>query len=135
MSSFDFAMTVAVGSLIATTAVTKDPPLLQAVAALGAIYLLQLGVAFLRQRFDVVGHVVDNEPVLLMEDGRMLEEGLRKVEVTRADLMAKLREANVIRMSQVRAVVMETTGDISVLHAPDDGESLEDVLLESVRRY
>ena len=35
---------------------------------------------------------------------------------THADLVAKLREANVLDFSSVRAVVFEATGDISVLH-------------------
>jgi uncharacterized membrane protein YcaP (DUF421 family) len=62
----------------------------------------------------------------------MLDDVLRREGVTRADVLAKLREANVLRMEEVRAVVLESTGDISVLHADDDTE-LQDVLLEGVR--
>lgn len=134
MSSFDFAMTVAIGSIIATTVLTSDPPLLQAAAALAALYLLQLGVARLRVRFDSVGRTVDNQAVLLMQDGRIIEDAMRTAAVTRSDLIAKLREANVLRLDQVRAVVLETTGDISVLHADDgDDRPLDDVILEGVR--
>lgn len=134
MSSFDFAMTVAIGSLIATTVLTADPPLLRAAAALATLYLLQFGVAWLRVRFDAVGHTVDNQAVLLMEDGRILEDAMRRAAVSRSDLIAKLREANVLRLEQVRAVVMETTGDISVLHADDgDERPVDDVILEGVR--
>lgn len=135
MSSFDFAMTVAVGSLIATTVLTKDPPLLQAAAALAALYALQLGVAQLRVWSESVGKLVDNRPILLMENGRILEDAMRAEEITRSDLLAKLREANVLHFGQVRAVVLETTGDISVLHAPeDDPVELDDAMLEGVRR-
>lgn len=135
MSSFDFAMTVAVGSLIATTVVAKDPPLLQAVVALGALYVLQVIIAQLRLRLKRVGWLVDNRPVLLMENGRLLEDAMRDAQITRSDLVAKLREANVLHFGQVRAVVLETTGDISVLHAPaDDPVELADALLEGVER-
>ena len=48
MSSFDFAITVAIGSIIASTILAKDPPLLQAMAALAALYALQMAVASLR---------------------------------------------------------------------------------------
>lgn len=135
MSSFDFAMTVAIGSLIASTILTRDPPLLRAIVALGALYALQLGLARLRVRFHAVGNAVDNEPILLMENGRILEDAMRAAEITRGDLLAKLREANVLRLAQARAVVLETTGDISVLHAPEDEDvEIEDALLEGVRR-
>jgi uncharacterized membrane protein YcaP (DUF421 family) len=135
MSSFDFAMTVAVGSIVATTVLTRDPPLLQAMVALGAIYALQQAVAWLRQRFPSVRSVVDNRPVLLMENGRMLPAAMREADVTRGDVLAKLRAANVFSLEQVRAVVLETTGDISVLHAsgPEVGD-LDEAVLGEVRR-
>ena len=46
--------------------------------------------------------------------------------------MAKLREANVFELSEVKAVVLETTGDISVLHS-DSKKKIEDCLLEGVK--
>lgn len=133
MSSFDFAMTVAVGSLVASTVLTPNPALLQAAAALAALYVLQLGVAHLRVMAKFVGRAVDNQPVLLMVDGKMREDAMRRTAVTRDDLVAKLREANVLRLEQVRAVVMETTGDISVLHAQDgDDRPVDDLILSGV---
>lgn len=134
MSSFDFAITVAVGSLIATTVVSKDPPLLQGAAALAWLYALQYGLARTRQRSGAVRTAVDNRPMLLMDGDRMLDDAMARAGVTRADILAKLREANVLRFDQVRAVVLETTGDMSVLHASaDDPVELEDALLEEVR--
>jgi uncharacterized membrane protein YcaP (DUF421 family) len=132
MSSFDFAMTVAIGSLVATTVVAKNPPLLQGVVALAALYGLQKLVSNLR-RFDWVGNLVDNRPVLLMRHGKMFLDNMRSTGVTEEDLRSKLREANVLELSQVRAVVFETTGDISVLHTKDTGVELEGWLLEGVR--
>jgi uncharacterized membrane protein YcaP (DUF421 family) len=132
MSSFDFSMTVAIGSLIATTVVAKDPPLLQGVVGLGAIYALQKLVGYMR-RFDWVNKLVDNQPVLLMKDGEVFHDNLRRTDVEESDLRSKLREANVLQLSQVRAVVFETTGDISVLHSDDADVELEAWLLEGVQ--
>lgn len=132
MSSFDFAMTVAVGSMIATTVAVEKPPLLQGVVALGALYGLQKLVSNLR-RFDWIADIVDNEPVLLMRDGEIFIDNLRSTGVTEDDLRSKLREANVLELSQVRAVVFETSGDISVMHSKDDEVELESWLLEGVR--
>ena len=58
----------------------------------------------------------------------MLHDNLETTKVTASDVRAKLREANVTDWSQVRAVVLETTGDVSVLH----GETLDPTLLEGV---
>lgn len=65
-----------------------------------------------------------------MRDGQILQTALDATRVAEDNLVAKLREANVHDFSDVRAVVLETTGDNSVLHDPQ----LEDRLLESVRR-
>ncbi len=131
MSSFDFAMTVAVGSLIATTVLTKSTSLLQGIVGLAALYILQLIVARLRE-FKTVKKLVDNQPLLLMDGSKILHENLKKAQVSIGDLRSKLREANVIRLDQVKAVVFETTGDVSVLHSEDSDIQPEDFLLEDV---
>lgn len=132
MSGFDFAVTVAIGSVLATTIVTEDPPLFQAAVALAALYGIQMLVATLRIRSPAVSAAVDNEPLLLMAGEEVLTENLRRAQVTEADVRAKLREANVLDPREVRAVVLETTGDVSVLHGPPDGAALDPGLLEGV---
>ena len=133
MSSFDFAMTVAVGSMIATTVLSKSVSLWEGVIGLAAVYILQISVALLR-RFSVVQKIVDNPPLLLMDGTTILHDNLKKARVTEEDLRSKLREANVIRLEEVRAVIFEATGDISVMHTGDDNEKLEDWLVKGVRR-
>ncbi|WP_026914012.1 DUF421 domain-containing protein [Christiangramia portivictoriae] len=133
MSSFDFAMTVALGSMVATTVLSKSVSLWEGVVGIGAIYVLQLFVAILR-RFQIVQNTVDNGPLMLMDGQTVLHENLKKARVTEADLRSKLREANVIRLKEVRAVVFEATGDISVLHTDKDNEELEDYLYKDVSK-
>ena len=115
MSGFDFAITVAIGSVVASTALTPSPPLLQAVVALATLYALQAAVAVLRQKSAWASRWVDNEPLLIMTSEGILRGNLRRVRMTEADLWSKLREAGVLDPASVRAVVMETTGDVSVL--------------------
>lgn len=134
ISGFDFAVTVAIGSVMATVLVAKEPPLLQGMVALAALYTVQLGTAILRYRWSWFSELIDNEPLLLMDGQELLYDNLHEANVSEADIRAKLREANVITMEEVRAVVMETTGDISVLHGPPDGLELEASLMEGVRR-
>ncbi|MCM4155529.1 YetF domain-containing protein [Gramella sp. AN32] len=133
MSSFDFAMTVAIGSIIATTILTKSVSLWEGIIGLLSVYILQLTVAMLR-RFQFIQDAVDNSPLLLMDGKNILHENLRKARVAESDLRSKLREANVIKLEQVRAVVFECTGDISVLHTEDASKELEDWLLNDVER-
>lgn len=115
LSSFDFAITVAIGSLLASTIISKDPPLLLAIVALSSLFAIQMLVASLRNN-NFVSKLVNNKPLLLMKGDIMLIRNMKKGQVSQPDLLAKLREANVLKVDQIQAVIMETTGDISVLH-------------------
>lgn len=134
MSGFDFAMTIAVGSLMATVALTKAP-LIQGMVALAVLYFIQVAIALLR-KLSFFKNLVDNQPLLLMDGSRMLYDNMSKARVTETDITSKLREANVKDLSTVRAVVLETTGDISVLHGegPIDPALLGNVRGTAVRK-
>jgi uncharacterized membrane protein YcaP (DUF421 family) len=133
MSSFDFAITVAIGSMLATTVLSSSVSIIDGAVGLLAVYVLQMLAASLR-RFNLFEKIIDNSPLLLMDGEKILEDNLKKAKVTKADLYSKLREANVIRFSQVKAVVFEATGDISVLHIGDENMELEDEILKGVNR-
>lgn len=130
MTSFDFVMTVAIGSLLANASQASDwHSFLQAVVAMAALFLVQYTTARVRKSSDKLEAVMQNAPVLLMRDGVMLHDALSRTRVAESDVIAKLREANVLELSQVRAVILETTGDISVLH----GDDCESKLLAGVK--
>ena len=68
-----------------------------------------------------------------MRDGKVLKDNLKKSKVTESELQSKLREANVITLSQVKAVILETTGDVSVLHTDKENIEVADYLLEGIK--
>lgn len=131
MTAFDFITTIATGSLLANAAgASRWPEFILSNGAVAALLAMQALIAFLRIRSVRWMRFIENEPILLMENGIVNSANMRKARVTEDDLLAKLRAANVLRFSDVRAVVLETTGDISVLH----GKEMEHGLLESVRK-
>ncbi|WP_299686515.1 YetF domain-containing protein [uncultured Tateyamaria sp.] len=130
MTSFDFVTTVAIGSLLAgCVQATSWSAMVQALIAISALLGVQYAVSRIRAERDDLEGIIDNTPTLLMRDGEFLETALTRTRTSRGDVIAKLREANVLHFSEVRAAVLEATGDISVLH----GESLDDVLLKGVK--
>ena len=129
MTNFDFVMTIAMGSLIASASQSKNmTPFLQSLAAMVALFAVQWIAARIRKSSDTFEAIISNTPVVLMRNGEYCEEALNSNRISRNDLVAKLREANVMDFSEVRVVVLETTGDISVLH----GEHLSEALLKGV---
>lgn len=117
MSIFDYATTVAVGAVLGRVILVRTT-LLAGVVGLGALFLLQRSVAALR-RHTRFGRLVDNRPILLMAGPEMIAEHLELAHVTEDDVREKLRLAGVHRFEEVNAVVMERSGDISVVAGGD----------------
>ena len=132
MSGFDFAVTVAIGSVLASVIMSKDPPLASGVAALVCLFGLQIGMAVLRSRFPALQTLADNKPRLIMIGSEIQHDQLKKAKMTESDLWGKLREANVFQFSQILAVVAETTGDVCVLHTTGETRAIEPELLKDV---
>ena len=131
MTNFDFIMTVAMGSLVASAAqAEKLNVFVQIIAAMAGLFLFQHIVARIRRTSRRMEDALQNEPILLMKDGQIIHSALDAERVAESDLIAKLREANALDMSKVKAVVLETTGDISVLHGDAD---MDERLTKGVR--
>ena len=58
--------------------------------------------------------------ITFIKNGVIFDYNPTKALVSRADLMGKLREVNVLQLSQVNPLVFETTGDVSVLLSTDN---------------
>lgn len=131
MTNFDFVMTVAIGSLLAGASQSTDwSSFLQTLIAMASLFVVQYSTARVRKISDRFEALTQNTPVILMQDGIILRKALEETRVAESDLVAKLRESNVLDFSQVRVVVLETTGDISVLH----GDHCSEELLKGTRK-
>ena len=115
MSWIDFASTVALGSIIASTILWATWAL-EWVIAMGMILLYQSIFIRLWRRSKRFDSATENSPVLLMRNWVFVESALTATNISKESVYAKLREANVLTLSNVQAVVFETAWDISVLH-------------------
>lgn len=131
MSSFDFAVTVSIGSILGSVA-TSSASLVNGALAVVSLLLVQAAISWGRSRRIGIQSAVDNTPLLLMDGPNLQHANMRAARVTRSDITAKLREANVLRLQDVQAVVLETTGDISVLHGPHE---IDPMLLEGLQGF
>lgn len=134
MSGFDFAITVSIGSVLAGAVTTLSTPIWHFVTALVALFAVQILLAQSRARAERVESALDNPPMLIMENGKPLPDNLARGGMTLADLHAKLREANAFNLDEVHAVILESTGDVSVLHGPADGPAPSPEVMQGIRR-
>lgn len=126
MSAFDFIVSVAIGSIVASAALLQKPSFLDGVVALATLLLLQIGVAAGRRRWKWFRRLVDLSPVVLVRRGELAEEGLRTPQLTRSDVMERLREAGVFSLEGLELVVLEPTGRLTIVREREDlaGEAI-----------
>ncbi|MXP64692.1 DUF421 domain-containing protein [Roseomonas sp. M0104] len=117
LNAFDFIVTVALGSTLATVLLSKSVALVEGILAFALLAGLQFLVAWLSVRSERFDALVKSEPVLLLHQGRFLDGALRAQRVTRDEVLSALRGQGFARPDQVSAVVLETDGTLSVLGA------------------
>ena len=132
MSSFDFASTIAIGSILASIVLNSDQSLIKGAIALGGIVAFQSLFALLVRKSDWFKKWATNTPILLMKDGEILYKNLKVTNMGEDDLIAKLREANVFEFTEVHAAILESTGDVSILHTHEK-KYLNKKLLQGVQ--
>lgn len=131
-STFDFLITLAMGALLATTIISKEVSIIEGSTALVGLYILQMLIAWMRQKWSFVRKLVDNPPVLLMQDGKVLHKNLEHLKITEDELKSKLRQQSILHYNQVKAVVVESSGDISVIQDPQVKASFDPAMLDGV---
>jgi uncharacterized membrane protein YcaP (DUF421 family) len=115
MNAFDFVVTVALGSTLATILLNKDVTLAQGVLALAVLIFLQLAITWSSVRTRWLRRLVTGEPTLLLFQGGFLHDAMRRARVTEDEIRAAVRSDGIADMSEVEAVVLETDGSFSVI--------------------
>ena len=115
MNAFDFVVTVALGSTLATVLLSKDVALAEGLLALALLIGLQFVVAWLSVRSAKVREFTKSEPRLLVLRGELLKSAMRDERITEAEVLAAVRSQGTASLDHVEAVVLETDGSISVI--------------------
>lgn len=131
-NAFDFVVTVAIGSTLATVLLTESVALAQGVVAFAVLLALQFSITWLSVRVHAVHALVKSEPALLVYRGDYCDDALRRERVTRAEVRAAARNQGHATLEGIEAAVLETDGTITFLtDAPDSVAST----LQDIDRY
>ncbi|MGI8437251.1 MAG: DUF421 domain-containing protein [Chthoniobacterales bacterium] len=114
-NAFDYVVTIALGSTLASILLSKEITIVQGVTGLVVMVLLQFVVTWLSVRLKSFSGLVKAKPTLLFWQGEFQSEALRRARVTDEEVRAALRNHGFAYLSQAKAVVLETDGSFSVI--------------------
>jgi uncharacterized membrane protein YcaP (DUF421 family) len=117
LEPFDLILLVVIGDLVQQGVTQSDYSLTGAFLAILTITALTVATSYIAFRFRALRPVLDGEPVVLIENGRMLERNLRRERLTVEELIAEARQQSIASLDDVDWAVLETTGKISFLQS------------------
>jgi uncharacterized membrane protein YcaP (DUF421 family) len=120
MNAFDFVVTVAFGSTLATALLSSEVSLAECLLAFALLCALQYAMTYASIRSKGLQHLIKAEPTLLFFRGRFLAPMLRRQRVSEEEVFAAIRAGGMADLEAVAAVVLETDGSFSVIAASEE---------------
>jgi uncharacterized membrane protein YcaP (DUF421 family) len=111
----DFLFGVIIGDVLGEPLSSGDVSLGGPIASAGLISALHLGLSYFALNAPRIRRVLEDEPIILIENGKILHHMLRKTKITMESLMQDLRLKEASDLSEVDYAVLESSGQISVI--------------------
>lgn len=115
LSFFEYITGITVGSIAAYVSLDTDKTWHLGIIALLVWISLSLGIEFLQMKSKKARDFIDFKSTVLIKDGKILEDNMKKERLTTDELLAELRKKDVFKVADVEFAIMETDGAINVL--------------------
>lgn len=114
MNAFDFIVTVALGSTLATVILSKDIVLFDGVLAFFLLIFLQYVITWLSVRSKNISNLIKSSPELLVYKGQLLKQVMKKERIDEDEIYAIIRKNGLSTIEEVGAIVLETDGSLTL---------------------
>jgi uncharacterized membrane protein YcaP (DUF421 family) len=115
LEPFDLILLIVIGDLVQQGITQSDYSVTGALLVIFTIGLLTVGTSYLSFRVRPLRPILDGEPLVLIEDGEVIEANLRRERITLEELAAEARQQQISSFHRIRFAVLETNGRISFI--------------------
>jgi uncharacterized membrane protein YcaP (DUF421 family) len=115
LEPFDLILLVTIGDLVQQGVTQNDFSVTGLMLAVGTIGVLTVLFSYLPWRFQRLRPILEGEPVILIQDGNVIEKNLRRNRLTQEEIAAEARSQQIDSFDQIRWAVLETSGKISFI--------------------
>ena len=131
-NSFDFVVTVAFGSVLASALLSTKDEFGKGILAFAMLILFQFIITWISVRSSLVQKLIKSEPALLLYKGEMQHDVMKKERIAEGEILAALRNSGVSTIEDADAVILETDGSFSVLQNINESSASA---LKDVRQF
>jgi len=115
LEPFDLIMLVVIGDLVQQGVTQSDNSLTGTLLVISVICVLTVLLSYIGFRFPSTRPLLGGEPLVLVEDGKVIERNLRRQRLTVEEVASQARLQQIAHLSDVRFAVLESSGDISFI--------------------
>ena len=140
MQPSELVVTLVVSDIASLPMQNTSQPLLSGVIPVLVLVSLEIAASALMMKSRLFRRLICGNPVVVIEDGKLLQKQLKRLRMSAEDLFAQLRQQDIFSIDEVQYCIVETNGSISVLEKPqnrvptaqDLGVTIGDNKLEAV---
>jgi uncharacterized membrane protein YcaP (DUF421 family) len=115
LEAFDLILLVVLGDLVQQGITQSDQSVTGTLIVISTIALLSVGVSWVSFRSRPVRRLSEGEPIVLVEDGRLIERNMRRERITIEDIQQEARQAQITSVADLRWAILENDGHISCI--------------------
>ena len=122
MEPSEFVVTMLLANLASIPMEDLERPVWHGLAAMGLVLLAERMVSRVCLKSIRLRRILCGKPVILIDNGRLLYENLRRTRVNLDELTGHLREQGVLAVEAVQFAILETNGSVTVFPYPPGGK-------------
>ncbi len=134
-TTFDLLIVLLLSNIVQNALIGDDNSVLGALTGAATLLLFSTGLNRLTAKNIKARRILEGQPILLVHNGRTLDDNLDKYAVSRADLNAGLRGQNMITIEDVRYAFLELDGTISVIRTSEQSGTPNCMPPEMAEKY
>lgn len=115
LKPFDLILLVVLGDLVQSGITQSDESVTGTFVVISTIALLSVAVSWISFRFARARPITEGNPVVLVQDGRVIERNLRRERITLEDIQEEARGAEIASLSELQWAILEDNGRISCI--------------------
>jgi uncharacterized membrane protein YcaP (DUF421 family) len=115
LEPFDLILLIVLGDAVQQGLTQDDYSLTGALLVVGTFAVLQVFVSWLGYRFPRARPVLEGEPIIIIQDGELIEANMKRERLTRAEVAQAARSEQIAHISEIRWGVLEPNGTISFI--------------------
>lgn len=112
---FDFVVMTGVGHILTSVALDQSLPFYEGVGVLLVLVAMEYLTGFASLKSQKLAYLISGRPVVMIEDGKIIKENLRKEKFNVDDLLQELRKQGIRDVKEVEKGILEPSGGFSVI--------------------